>query len=88
MTILGGVDSGGVPPSRRLAFLEEGNRDVWIRLNTAVSIGIFKHGKSVETVIEDFVSPTRASARCAAELPVDDIEPMRESAMGVDVLFK
>ncbi len=54
--------TGGWHRFRRLAFLEEGNRDVWIRLNTAVAIGVFKHGKSVETVIEDFSGPERAPA--------------------------
>jgi hypothetical protein len=46
--------TGGWHRFRRLAFLEEGNRDVWIRLNTAAAIGVFKHGKSVEAVIADF----------------------------------
>ncbi len=48
--------TGGWHRFRRLAFLEEGNRDVWIRLNTAVAIGVFKYGKSVEAVIGDFTA--------------------------------
>ncbi len=48
--------TGGWHRFRRLAFLEEANRDVWIRLNTAAAIGVFKHGKSVETVIGDFTA--------------------------------
>ncbi len=48
--------TGGWHRFRRLAFLEEGNRDVWIRLNTAVAIGVFKYAKSVEAVIEDFTA--------------------------------
>ena len=45
--------TGGWHRFRRLAFLEAGNRDVWIRLNTAVAIGVFKYGKSVEEIIAD-----------------------------------
>lgn len=48
--------TGGWHRFRRLAFLEEGNRDVWIRLNTAVAIGVFRHGKSVEAVIGEFTA--------------------------------
>ena len=46
--------TGGWHRFRRLAFLEEGNRDVWIRLNTAAAIGVFKHGKSVEEIVGGF----------------------------------
>ncbi len=46
--------TGGWHRFRRLAFLEEGNRDIWIRLNTAAAIGVFKYGKSVEEVIGGF----------------------------------
>lgn len=47
--------TGGWHRFRRLAYLETGNRDLWIRLNTAAAIGIFKDGKSVETlVVEQF----------------------------------
>jgi hypothetical protein len=48
--------TGGWHRFRRLAFLEEANRDVWIRLNTAVAIGVFKYAKSVEAIIEDFTA--------------------------------
>ena len=48
--------TGGWHRFRRLAFLEEGNRDVWIRLNTVAAIGVFKHGKSVETIIGEFTA--------------------------------
>ncbi len=54
--------TGGWHRFRRLAYLEAGNRDIWIRLNTAVAIGIFKDGKSVEVVIEDMVGVERAPA--------------------------
>ncbi len=54
--------TGGWHRFGRLTFLEDGNRDIWIRLNTAAAIGVFKHGKSVESVIADFVGPARAPA--------------------------
>jgi hypothetical protein len=58
--------TGGWHRFRRLAFLEQGDRDVWIRLNTAAAIGVFKQGKSVEQVIGDFAGTTRAP--CVLEL--------------------
>jgi hypothetical protein len=54
--------TGGWHRFGRLAFLEEKNRDVWIRLNTAAAIGVFKHGKSVETLIEEFTGREKAPA--------------------------
>ncbi|MEO5916113.1 MAG: hypothetical protein ABIS50_17890 [Luteolibacter sp.] len=54
--------TGGWHRFKRLAFLEEGNRDIWIRLNTAVAIGVFKHGKSVETIIGEFAGHEKAPA--------------------------
>ena len=54
--------TGGWHRFGRLAFLEEKNRDVWIRLNTAAAIGVFKYGKSVETVIEEFTAHEKAPA--------------------------
>lgn len=54
--------TGGWHRFRRLAFLEESNRDVWIRLNTAAAVGIFKYAKSVETVIEEFSGHEKAPA--------------------------
>ena len=54
--------TGGWHRFRRLAFLEDGNRDVWIRLNTAAAIGIFKHGRSADSVIASFSGPAHAPA--------------------------
>lgn len=54
--------TGGWHRFGRLAFLEAENRDVWIRLNTLAAIGVFKYGKSVETIIEDYSGPERAPA--------------------------
>lgn len=52
--------TGGWHRFRRLAFLEKDNRDVWIRLNAAAAIGIFRYGKSVETVIAEFAGTNHA----------------------------
>ena len=54
--------TGGWHRFRRLAFLDENKRDIWIRLNTAAAIGIFKHGKSVETIVEEYAGAERATA--------------------------
>ena len=54
--------TGGWHRFGRLAFLEEENRDVWIRFNTAAAIGVFKYGKSVETIIQEFSGHEKAPA--------------------------
>lgn len=54
--------TGGWHRFGRLAFLEENDRDVWIRLNTACAIGVFKDGKSVETIIGEFAGHEKAPA--------------------------
>lgn len=54
--------TGGWHRFQRLAFLEEGNRDIWIRFNTAAAIGVFKYGKSVEAIIDEFSGPEKAPA--------------------------
>jgi len=54
--------TGGWHRFRRLPFLEDAGKDDWIRLNTAVAIGIFKDGKSVESAIRDLTDPSRAAA--------------------------
>ncbi len=54
--------TGGWHRFQRLAYLETENRDIWIRMNTAVAIGVFKYGKSVETIIEDLMGVDRAPA--------------------------
>ncbi len=54
--------TGGWHRFHRMAFLEPDNRDVWIHLNTAVAIGIFKDGKSVESIIEEFAGHDKAPA--------------------------
>lgn len=54
--------TGGWHRFKRLAYLEPDKRDVWIRLNTAAAIGVFRFGKSVETILEDFAGKERAPA--------------------------
>lgn len=54
--------TGGWHRFGRLAFLEENQRDIWIRLNTAAAIGVFKDGKSVETIIGEFSGLEHAPA--------------------------
>lgn len=55
--------TGGWHRFRRLAFLP-GNRnpDIWIRLNVAVAIHVFKYGKSVEQAVADTVGTERSAA--------------------------
>lgn len=55
--------TGGWHRFRRLAFLP-GNKhsDIWIRLNVATAISIFKHRHSVEKSIETALGPDRAPA--------------------------
>lgn len=54
--------TGGWHRFRRRAFLEADGRDVWIRLNTAAAIAVFKHGESPEKAVETLVGETRAAA--------------------------
>lgn len=52
--------TGGWHRFRRLAFLEEKQRDIWIRLNTAAAIGVFKNGRPVEEIIGNQLGDDRA----------------------------
>lgn len=54
--------TGGWHRFHRLAFLEEDGRDIWIRLNTAVAAGVFRHGRSVEAVIAGEMGNDKALA--------------------------
>jgi len=54
--------TGGWHRFRRLAFLEEDGRDIWIRLNTVAAIGVFKHKMAVEEIIGDLFGNERALA--------------------------
>ncbi|MEO5713205.1 MAG: hypothetical protein ABIT37_06925 [Luteolibacter sp.] len=54
--------TGGWHRFRRLAYLENDQRDIWIRVNTAAAIGIFKHGFSVENAVANLLGDDRAPA--------------------------
>ena len=54
--------TGGWHRFRRRAFLENNGRDIWIRLNTAAAIGVFRHRNSARQAVESIVGRTHAGA--------------------------
>jgi len=52
--------TGGWHRFRRLAYLEENQRDVWIHLNTEAAIGIFKHRRSSDASLTNLLGSERA----------------------------
>jgi hypothetical protein len=54
--------TGGWHRFRRRAFLETANSDVWIRLNTAAAISVFKHRESPEEAVEKVTGAGNAAA--------------------------
>ncbi|RPJ33577.1 MAG: hypothetical protein EHM17_09810 [Verrucomicrobiaceae bacterium] len=54
--------TGGWHRFGRRAFLEGGNRDIWIRLNTAAAIAVFKHHQPAENGVLELLGPQRALA--------------------------
>lgn len=54
--------TGGWHAFRRLAFLEEGQQDIWIRLNAHAAVRILRDGATVEQVVGEVVGPERAEA--------------------------
>lgn len=54
--------TGGWHRFRRLAFLEEDDRDFWLRLNTIVALRIFRDRESVEDAVAGLVGPMKAPA--------------------------
>lgn len=54
--------TGGWHRFRRRPFLENDGRDIWIRLNTAAAITVFKHGRPADTTVDDLLEPEQASA--------------------------
>lgn len=69
--------TGGWHRFRRLAFLEEGGRDVWIRLNAGVAVGVFKEGLSAADAVARELGDERAAAANAllaeADAVIDDL---------------
>lgn len=53
--------TGGWHRFRRLAFLEENNRDIWIRFNVVAAIGVFRDGRSIEEIFTSYCNPEDAS---------------------------
>jgi hypothetical protein len=54
--------TGGWHRFRRRAYLEPGHRDIWIRLNTAAAITVFKHRQPADSAVGDLLGPRRAQA--------------------------
>lgn len=54
--------TGGWHRFRRLAFLEDDGSDVWIRLNTFVSLRTFRDRQPVDEAVRDFFGEARAPA--------------------------
>jgi hypothetical protein len=54
--------TGGWHRFRRRAYLETGRRDIWIQLNTAAAIMVFKHRKTADSAVEDLIGPERTPA--------------------------
>jgi hypothetical protein len=54
--------TGGWHRFRRLTFLENDDRDIWIRFNVAAAIDVFQHGRTVEESVEQMADSKRAPA--------------------------
>ncbi len=54
--------TGGWHRFRRRAFLETSNRDIWIRLNTAAAIAVFKDHNLPEKAVESIVGAANTAA--------------------------
>jgi hypothetical protein len=54
--------TGGWHRFRRRAFLENDCSDIWIRLNTAAAITVFKHRKPADSTVEELLGDRRAAA--------------------------
>lgn len=54
--------TGGWHRFRRRAYLEKDGRDLWILLNTAAAITVFKHRKPADSCLESLFDPFRAHA--------------------------
>lgn len=54
--------TGGWHRFRRRAFLEDDGRDIWIRLNTAAAITVFKNGQSADSTLDRLLGPDQVSS--------------------------
>jgi len=65
--------TGGWHRFRRRAFLEADARDIWIRLNTAAAVAIFKHGEPPETTVERLAGPETVELLKLSETVIRDL---------------
>jgi len=65
--------TGGWHRFYRRAFLETQNRDLWIRLNTAAAISVFKHKESPETSVERIAGPQAVELLKHSEVLICDL---------------
>jgi hypothetical protein len=70
--------TGGWHAFRRLAFLEDNQRDIWLRLNTLAAIRILNDGATVEQVVVEMTGPGRA---------VPALELLRHAETAVRMLY-
>lgn len=54
--------TGGWHRFRRRAYLEQNSRDIWIRLNTAAAIAVFKDVRSADSAVEQVLGSARTPA--------------------------
>ena len=69
--------TGGWHRFRRLAFLEDDGRDVWIRMNVGAAMAVFRHGRAAEAGVREVVGEAAAGAAVAlldeADRVIDDL---------------
>lgn len=69
--------TGGWHRFRRLAFLEDDGRDVWIRMNVGAAMAVFRHGRAAEAGVREVVGESAAGAAVAlldeADRVIDDL---------------
>ncbi len=54
--------TGGWHRFQRRAYLEKDGRDIWIQLNTAAAIAVFKDGKTADSAVEELLGGERVPA--------------------------
>jgi len=54
--------TGGWHRFQRRAYLEKDGRDIWIQLNTAAAIAVFKDGKTADFAVEELLGSERTPA--------------------------
>lgn len=72
--------TGGWHRFRRRAFLEADGKDIWIRLNTAAAIAVFKHGEPASTAVERLAGPQAVELMRLSETVINDLLYIEEFA--------